>query len=110
MAFVSDGESITTRCFQRTQRQLVEWLTATLWLISTAAGVSADELSVQVGFERCFKVGQWTPILVDGVVPNARTCEVVAIDSDGVRVAQPLHKHSSAEAARWSGVYVASHV
>jgi hypothetical protein len=105
VAFVSDGESITTRCFQRTQRQLVEWLTATLWLISTAAGVSADELSVQVGFERCFKVGQWTPILVDGVVPNARTCEVVAIDSDGVRVAQPLHKHSSAEAARWSGVF-----
>lgn len=59
----------------------------------------------RVGFDRNFKVGHWTPIIVDGVFPNARACEVIVSDPDGVRISQPLLLQTTGSASRWVGVF-----
>lgn len=87
------------------RRKLTPWLVAALvWLTGTAR-LPGEEPSVRVGFDGSFKVGQWTPIVVESVASKAATCEVIVSDPDGVRIVQPLVPQSASSTSRWSGVF-----
>ncbi len=103
--FVSGGESTISWNVQWVKRKLTPFLVAALVLLSGSAWGHGGELLPRVGFDRNFKVGQWTPILVDGVAPNARTCEVIVSDPDGVRISQPLVQQTANSTSRWVGVF-----
>ncbi|MBC7820258.1 MAG: hypothetical protein IAG10_25520 [Planctomycetaceae bacterium] len=103
--FVSGVESTITWNFCWAKRMLTSCLAAALVVLVGPFWVAAEELTVHVGFNRSFKVGQWTPIIVDGVAPSARDCEVIVIDPDGVRIAQPLLQQTANSTSRWSGVF-----
>lgn len=75
--------------------------------ISCHVATAAESLSINVGFDGRFKVGKWTPIVVDNVVNGARMCEALVIDPDGVRVSHSLQRQATEErngASRWSGL------
>lgn len=74
---------------------------------SSVALASEELLSVHVGFDQTFKVGQWTPIVVENVSSNARACEVIVTDPDGVGVVHPLLRQAAdgvSGSTRWIGV------
>lgn len=106
--FVSGGESTISFGVQRVSRVLMPLILAVLLITARSdLAIAAEPLSVRVGFEQTFKVGQWTPIIVENVSSNARACEVVVSDPDGVGVAYPLSRHVSDGASgstRWTGV------
>ena len=87
------------------KRKLTPLLVAALALLAGPAWVHGGELLPRVGFDRNFKVGQWTPIIVEGVFPNARACEVIVSDPDGVRISQPLLQQTTNSTSRWVGVF-----
>ena len=102
---MSGGESTISWSFRRAKRKLTPFLVAALALLAGSTWVHGGVLLPQVGFDRSFKVGQWTPIIVDGVFPNARACEVIVSDSDGVRISQPLSQQTTHSTSRWVGVF-----
>ncbi len=66
-----------------------------------------NALSVRVGFDQSFQVGQWTPIVVENASADAHACEVIVVDPDGVGVSHRLARQvsdSSNTATRWIGV------
>ena len=91
--------------FRGAKRKLTPYLVAALALLAGPAWVHGGVLLPRVGFDRNFKVGQWTPIIVDGVFPNARACEVIVSDPDGVRISQPLLQQTTNSTSRWVGVF-----
>ena len=103
--FVSGGESTISWMIRWAKRKLTPFLVAALALLAGPAWVHGGELLPRVGFDRNFKVGQWTPIIVEGVFPNARTCEVIVSDPDGVRISQPLLQQTTNSTSRWVGVF-----
>ncbi len=103
--FVSGGESTISWSFRRARRKLTPGLVAALAMLVGSTWVHGGVLMVRIGFDRNFKVGQWTPIVVEGAFPNARTCEVIVSDPDGVRISHPLSRSTSGSADNWSGVF-----
>ncbi len=103
--FVSGGESTISWSFRWAKRKLTPFLVAALALLAGPTWGHGGVLMPQVGFDRNFKVGQWTPIIVDGVFPNARACEVIVSDPDGVRISQPLIQQTTGSTSRWVGVF-----
>ncbi len=103
--FVSGGESTISWSSRGAKRKLTPFLVAALALLAGPAWVHGGVLLPRVGFDRNFKVGQWTPIIVDGVFPNARACEVIVSDPDGVLISQPLSQQSTGSTSRWVGVF-----
>lgn len=105
---VSGGKSRNTPGLRRFGRVLLCLCVAAWDLLAWSGVVVGDEhLSVRVGFGQILKVGQWTPIIVENASPNARACEVIVIDPDGVRVAYPLSRQESEgenRSIRWAGV------
>jgi hypothetical protein len=73
--------------------------------VSVAQSVlAADSVSVRVGFRGHMHVGRWTPIVVTGVPAGTRAIDVLAADSDGVRVAYPLNESTDEPQRVWSGL------
>ena len=72
-------------------------------LVWSDVAVADERLAVRVGFDQTFKVGRWTPVVVENAASNARACEVIVTDPDGVGVAHPLTRQESSS-TRWSGV------
>lgn len=105
MDFVSGGESTISWSSRRTRHKLTSCLIAALALLAGPAWGHAGVLMVRVGFDRNFKVGQWTPIVVEGAFPNARSCEAIVSDPDGVRISQPLSQQTTGSTSHWSGVF-----
>ena len=103
--FVSGGESTISWSSRGAKRKLTPFLVAALALLAGPTWGHGGVLMPQVGFDRNFKVGQWTPIIVDGVFPNARACEVIVSDPDGVLISQPLSQQSTGSTSRWVGVF-----
>lgn len=103
--FVSGDESTKSCCFRWAKRKLTPLLVAALAFLAGPSWLHGGVLLPRVGFDRNFKVGQWTPIIVDGVFPNARVCEVIVSDPDGVRISQPLVQQTTNSTSRWVGVF-----
>ena len=105
---VSGGKSTNTFGLRRNGRVLLCLCVAAWMSLAWSGVVIADEpLLVRVGFEQTFKVGRWTPIVVENAAPNARACEVIVTDPDGVGVAHPLSRQVADGAnnlTRWTGV------
>ncbi len=102
---VSGGESTNSLGVLRLSRVLMPLFVAMLMLSAGSDFAFADEsLSVRIGFDQSFKVGQWTPIVVENVLPNAQVCEAIVIDPDGVGVSHPLIRQVANGATRWTGV------
>ena len=108
MDFVSGGESTNSLGLRRSGRVLLPLCVAALMLLRTTNLLAGEDLlTVRVGFDQSFHVGRWTPIVVESLLGDVQTCEVIVVDPDGVRVSHPLTRQVSkgAEAAtRWSGV------
>lgn len=103
MGDVSGDESANKLGSRRTRRVLL-WCLAAMVLLSGSRLMADEPFDVRVGFDQSFKVGQWTPVVVDHVSPNARGCEVVVTDPDGVRITHPLVSEDRVNSTRWSGV------
>jgi hypothetical protein len=105
---VSGGESTISLGLRRVGRVLRPLCLAALMLVVGSTFAIAEEpLSVQVGFDQSFKVGQWVPIVVENVSSDARTCEVIVTDPDGVRMSHPLRQQTTdggGRPTRWAGV------
>ncbi len=66
----------------------------------------AADLKIDIGFESQSKVGCWTPVRVESSLANAESCEVEAIDPDGVQVVYPLMRTSARHCvAEWTGTF-----
>jgi hypothetical protein len=104
VVFVSGGESTISWSDRWAKRKLPPFFVAALAVLVGPAWVHSEELMVRVGFDRHFKVGHWTPIVVEGVLPNARACEVITSDPDGVRISQPLSRQTTGLTSNWAGV------
>ncbi len=106
--YVSGCELTISLGLRRVGRVLSLWCVATLMLIAwSELSVAGDPLSVSVGFDQSFKVGQWTPIVVANVSTNAQVCEAIVIDPDGVGVSHPLTRQvaeGTSGTSRWIGV------
>ncbi len=103
--YVSGGELTNFWGLRRVGRVLLLLCVATLMLVAWSDLVMAgDPLSVRIGFDQSFKVGQWTPIVVENVSANAQACEAIVIDPDGVGVSYPLTQQVADGGTRWTGV------
>lgn len=74
------------------------------WASVAQSVLAADNISVRVGFRGHMHVGRWTPIVVAGVPDGTRAIDVLASDSDGVRVAYPLSESTDESQRFWSGL------
>lgn len=107
---VSGGESTISLGFRQTARVWLLWsVTALIGVIGSITSTSASEvpLTVRVGFDQRFKVGQWTPVLVENVPEEATTCEVMVTDPDGVSVIHPLSRmpaNAKEQSNHWVGL------
>lgn len=102
---VSGGDSTTLRGLRRAGRVLLSF--GIVMLLGSRWSMADEPLSVRVGFDQSWKVGRWTPVVVEKASPNARACEVTVTDPDGVGVSYPLMRQASgAESGptRWTGV------
>lgn len=105
---VSGGESTTIPDQQHVGRLCWSLCLAVLALVAWSGFSQAEEpLSVRVGFDQWFKVGKWTPVIVENVTSDARACEAVVTDPDGISVSHPLLRQTidgSNGMSRWGGV------
>lgn len=73
-------------------------------LVSSLA--NAAELQIDFGFNQQSKVGCWTPIRVDTGAIEAASCEIEAIDPDGVQVVYPLTRSTTPQNSTvWTGTF-----
>ena len=101
---VSGDESTFSSGLRRVGRVLRPFCAGVLVLLAGNPRVVAEQpLTVQVGFGQTFKVGHWTPIVVENVSLEARSCEVLVIDPEGVGMSHPLTRQAT-DAGRWSGL------
>lgn len=105
---VSGGKSTNNSGFRQISRVLLCVCVIAGMPLAWSGVANADEpLSVRLGFEQTFKVGRWTPIVVENVSSDARACEVIVTDPDGVGVAHPLSRQvvdGVSSLTRWTGV------
>ena len=106
--FVSGGDSTNSLGLRRFGRVLLPLCVVALVLLTNARlSAEVNSLSVQVGFDQSFQVGQWTPIVVENVSAEAQSCEVIVVDPDGLGISHPLTRQVSDgvnTAVRWTGV------
>ncbi|RLT08423.1 MAG: hypothetical protein DWI21_07945 [Planctomycetota bacterium] len=105
---VSGGKSTNTSGLRQIGHVLL-CLCVAAWmsLVWSSVAIADEPLSVRVGYDQSFKVGRWTPIVVENASPNARACEAIVTDPDGVGVAHPLTRQvadGASSLTRWACV------
>ena len=106
---MSGGESTNSLGLRRFGRVLRALGGVALLMLLTNGRLPAEEnaLLVRIGFDQSFQVGQWTPVVVENVSAEAQSCEVIAVDPDGLGISHPLTRQVSDgtnAATRWTGV------
>ena len=82
------------------------WLCCSLLTMLASAMGNAAELQIDFGFGHQSKAGCWTPVRVEAPSIEAATCEIEAIDPDGVQVLYPLSRSTTQQGATaWSGSF-----
>lgn len=104
---VSGSESTINLGLRQTGRVLLLSFAILFPLLWAGLSAAEEPLSVHVGFDQSWKVGRWTPVVVENVSSNARACEAVVIDPDGISVRYPLTRQAAdgaSSSTRWTGV------
>ncbi|MCX7423427.1 MAG: hypothetical protein NT013_28365 [Planctomycetia bacterium] len=90
------------------------WVGIVCWALLSGLATAqnfAAELQIDFGFERQAKVGYWTPVRVEALDVEAESCEIEAIDPDGLQVVYPLTRTiaeqttNQSAASEWSGTF-----